>query len=432
VVFSELEHESVKSVPALMSRRLFWALCITAVISSLGPPLIALGTGGRQERVSGSTEGVGTLVTTATSSDLYLACSLALVAISAVALTWRLRAARTAPPTSRRNAIVSLTLMAAMVQVSNIFGPDDGGFVRTFPLLLMLSLGVWAIEISTCHLKVLGSCVVAVAALSLVFALTSPDAWIVASASDPDNSKALVGSRLLAGPYSQGNALGIVMSAGLPFAFALTRKRAQGLGVLCILSVIVLTGSRTSIIAAALTCCLWLVLVSVPLRLRKLVLQSTAICLGALTALLPYIFQNPATFTGRVGIWKTSLELARTSRVFGLGVYTFSPGGVVSNSLNFVRYEGHNSYVTMVSTGGLTLLTAFALTIAVAVRSATQMLSESLAPALFVCAFLALGLAETPLRLDTFSDQGWIVWLGLICVTLLRPHGEPPDRAVAR
>lgn len=223
--------------------------------------------------------------------------------------------------------------------------------------LIGLVVSVSAIQPRLRDLRVFGVLGVAVALYSIAFALVRPanafmvDTW--GSSGLP--GKAIIGGRLLAGPTSHSNTLGILLALCTPWVLLFDRRRLRlgALGVMiCTLAA---TASRTSLIAVGVALVLVLAwhLPTPAGRRAKAYLWLAASSL--ICATVPLLDVAEDAFSGRGGIWRRSLEAwqSQGSPLTGLGPY-WSPDAFVVGDPGLVaeHSSGHSLLIQWLVTGG--------------------------------------------------------------------------------
>ena len=181
---------------------------------------------------------------------------------------------------------------------------------------------------------------------------TMPSSWRT-------DDKALIGGSILAGPYSHSNALGLVLSVGLPLALWQLRGFWRLFAVFSIYGAILWTGSRSAIFAGAVLALLWF---SDGFgrggRLRPYRFATLFVAIVLFGTLLPLTVSDPASYTNRGAIWQASLDAFDGSPVFGLGVDAYGANSVISGALGSQVAHGHSLVVNSLVTSGVVGLIA--------------------------------------------------------------------------
>lgn len=241
--------------------------------------------------------------------------------------------------------------------------------------LILVVVAVWSLDIRAGSLRVLGICSAAVATYCLVFRLLS-----YAHANYPDtggnlfvSSKAVLGTDQVAAIFGHSNTYGIAMALSIPLAFALRRRLWQITTVGIEALGLVMSASRTGMIAAA-----WCLLSIVICRRQR---HGNRIACAAATVLLPAIavitvplaVRHASAFTDRGQIWISSAAMWHSHWLLGVGPSWYQQIANFDNSLGVDATSGHNLFVDWFTTAGLAgmILGAAVLTVcsSLAIRS---------------------------------------------------------------
>jgi O-antigen ligase len=395
--------------------------------ADLLPPLAGVLVEGRSGPVTATA-----ITTTSLALRLQSVAWLVLIGVALVIVVLGLASQPDGVPRPDATGVVLLLGVLAIAQLSGWLG--TGEYSPSRPVLVLL-LAAAAVSVSAPQAEVfslVGRITAAVAVVSVVLALVSPDAWMDPARTEGD-TKAILGSRLLAGFLGHENTLGIILAAGFPFVLDAFRGGARLCLALVTVVALVLTSSRTSLAALAVVLAAVLATRLLGRRAARPLLVAGAFGLLLLTVALPATAGDSA-FTERGAIWRLAAPAWTTDRLFGLGPYAFSRGTPLSSDLlrmlGYPVVHGHSTYVsTRTEVGWVGLVLLGLLLVRVLLKSA-RMFDDRPAPLLFVLALLALGTLETPLRLDTVADQAWLTW-GVVIVLAcypLRAHTGSADR----
>ncbi|GEM_PF-7103966 len=282
-----------------------------------------------------------------------------------------------------------------------------------------LGLGIWAAAPDLRELRIIGECAIVVAVVALVFALISSKAWMYQSLISPGQSKALVGKRLLAGPFGQDNQLGMFMAGGLPFVWLIDKKKIRRFGVLLVATALLLSGSRTSMIAVGVMALVVLLIRAARTRGSQVVAVWVAIAIVVgIVVILPVTTSDPAAYSDRGQIWIYSRIVWPQNWVFGLSPRAYTIDTPLTALIGGVHGHGHNTFVTLMTATGVLGVSLFALIFIVAVVKSTGALGVTAVPAAFMVLLSTISIAETPLRVDAFDGQAATLWIGLIAILL--------------
>ncbi|MCM6761085.1 hypothetical protein NB037_01520 [Rathayibacter sp. ZW T2_19] len=333
----------------------------------------------------------------------------------------------------RIGAVLALPLVTAALLASTWLATGSVGTTNKWWVPPLIAASLVAIGPALRELQVLGWVTGFVALFSLGFGLVSDKAFMLQTVFLEQSSKALIGDRLLAGPFAQMNVLGLSMAAGLPFVFLIERRRIRFVLVAATVAALVLSASRTSIIAvlfvvtAALTTVAFRTVAS-----RRLVLVGFfAVTLGV-QVLLPLLTTDPEAFTSRGDIWIRSIERWPLSPVFGFGTGAYAPGSVLAGLLGYASWHGHNVFISAITMGGLILLGAIIVLFVAAWSRAMALVPESIVPAVGLITITSIGWAEVSFRLDDFDGPSWVTWMAVLVPLILRSPEVAAEPARAR
>ncbi|KQY42819.1 hypothetical protein ASD18_17670 [Cellulomonas sp. Root137] len=352
------------------------------------------------------------------------ACFLAVVAVACWILARSLRGVQ-AP---LWHAVTFSTLLVAMSLVT-VVTSGSAPNLRTLVVLLLVCWTMRALRPSVRDLALFGYLTITLATVSLAMGVLSDAGWIFGSNIEGAETKGLIYSGLLAGPYSQMNPLGMALAMGLPFVSLVPRAWLRRAGYAFVLGALVLTASRTALVAAVVMLVVFLVSVAVRSSART-VLAAASLVISVVIVALPLSTENARAFTERGQVWVQALDTVRSGAgplTFGQGTKAFQAGSALTDSIGFVRNHGHNQAVTLLVMGGALALVCLGALIWAAVVRAAAVAPASLAPGLFVVCLLTIGVAETALRFEVFDGNAWIAWCGVFAIINLSadPTGVP-------
>ncbi len=318
-------------------------------------------------------------------------------------------------------ALLAVLIMVAGLQCVNALSLGLVHLSGRWYILPLIAIGLWSIGLHWNDLKVVGYFCAGVSVLSLLMAATTSRAWMVnaVDASSLNETKALIGSRLLAGPFAQMNNLGMSVAVGVPFCMLITHKWRRRLAIVAILATATLASSRTSLLAVLATVgCMFLFRVVKSDRARRA--WSTVLLLGisAVIVWLPLHTSDPHSFTNRGRIWLASREMWTDNWQIGLSTWAYVRQGPLLDVLQHPSYHGHNLFVTVFTCGGVVLIACMTPVAVSLIGRARSVLPYSYAPVLFTVIILTMSIAEMPLRIDSFEGASWVTWTALLALVL--------------
>ena len=271
-----------------------------------------------------------------------------------------------------RSRVVLLLLFVPLVSllprlyVSDHIGQDIFRFVELLTICLALSSATARFA----DLGIVAAIGVALASESLAYAAILPShAYMPEGMSE----KAILGSSVLAGSMSHSNSLGIFLALALPYV-SLWPVFLRLLASSLMWAVLVLSGSRTAIVAALVS--LGLVFVTSCLSSKSEVLLSKVLLFaaGALVIVLPFSASDPSAFSGRGAIWIWARSVGLDGDALLLGTSLEWPSGIDVLEGGLAR-SAHNLFLQLLYTGGLS---AVAITGFLLVRAGLILQAESL------------------------------------------------------
>lgn len=285
---------------------------------------------------------------------------------------------------------------------------------------------LWAARAGHQQFVVLGWLVVLTAAVSIALGTMAPsvalfhnDAGLVRPA------KALLPGGLLVGLFSHPNTLGQFLALGLPAVTVIERAAARWAGVAVVLVALVWTGSRTSMLAAVVAAAVAAGIGLTPHALRS---AASALSLGALSLLAllaPYVVSDPAAFTNRGYIWRSSLRRAGEEMWVGLGPGWYGDVGQTVLGLGPTVYHAHNQVIHSRVVGGLIAVALLFVVWAVAAVAAGRIARRrSLVAVGYLAALITVSWFEVPLG---FVDKTLMtpVVAAPLALVLFDPAGFP-------
>lgn len=313
-------------------------------------------------------------------------------------------------------ALLGVAMLWASMAIAT--GRLDAGATHSF-LLLVIAVAAWSIGLNVEDLVVLARIGVVIAIVCLLMGLTTDLAWT----DQDEDSKALVGSAVLAGFFPQMNPFGMSMAMTLPFTLLFKRTSIRIVGLLLICTALLFASSRTALIGAGIGLAIGLVLHLARGRARGLIGWTALLTISLASVLVP-MMSDDAAFTRRGAVWQAAIHLFPISPLWGYGPGAFGLSGPISKVVSGAYWHGHNTILTFAVVGGLCALIALAVFTIAAFRRAMQLGKVSVVPAVAVLTLVAIGIAEAPIRPDEFDGVGWVSWLALFSIASLKRSEE--------
>lgn len=151
------------------------------------------------------------------------------------------------------------------------------------------------------------------------------------------------------GLYLNENALGLVVAIGVGVCWFLFIGWQQLAVIVCLLTSVIATGSRTSIIASLVTAaiCMFLSRVDGGLRPKVDRIPGVRLMLILLAALWPFsiLFSGAADdLTGRPQLWASAMDYFVASPFFGWGASRWVTNGALGLFDSAANYSAHNQF----------------------------------------------------------------------------------------
>ncbi len=295
--------------------------------------------------------------------------------------------------------------------------------------LVAVVLAVCALRPSVSDLGVIGLAGVLVAAYSAAFYAILPDnaLFLISGADSIAVDKAVVANVVLAGPMSHSNALGSFLALTLPFIGLWRSRPRRLLGYGVVVAVLLLTASRTAIIAVGVIVAFALLRsLAAPFRART----ATAVALigaGASIVALPLLVTDSAAFSTRAAVWQGALTAwgGDGSPLFGIGAYWDRGVSASVTHLGPRTTSGHNLFVQWGVTGGLVMLALGFVLLVTLSRKALTLDRGRVVPVAtgYVLVLLTVSIAEFNLTFTVASQL--FVCTGLAMTALLVASEQP-------
>lgn len=224
---------------------------------------------------------------------------------------------------------------------------------------------------------------------------------------------------LVTGGYSHPNLLASIMCLGTAFSFYLSRE----FRVICNVSfglIILFTGSRTSLI------CFLLIIflnssISNSRRFTRTLLRGTLIVSGLSIIVVPLFQSSISSFSGRSGIWKSSMQLWATHPMFGGGPMTYLNLRRVFNDLGEYAFNGHNLFINTVTTLGIVGFLSFTIFISYNIKKLWKIEIHDRPIAVWLITFLALSILEVRFEIANLSQVGFVSWFAFGYILFRNP-----------
>lgn len=305
-------------------------------------------------------------------------------------------------------------------------GADPGIQIQVLAYQTIFCLALISLRPTIEDLKVVGGVGVAIAVTALLFALLLPE-----NAYMPEgwNEKLFPSLPVLAGPFNHSNNLGLLLAFCAPFTLLMTRKWWKWTAFLLIAGVIVLSASRTAMLAVGVSLAVFLVCQLWP-GASRLIASLSLMIAGALVVVVPLATEDPHEYSDRGMIWTWTFDQYHSS-----GDYIWGASSAWPDRLNEYApaTSAHNLFAHWLFIGGVALL-AFGIILIVTYASRTVRMLPGTVPLvaiLYMLTLLILSVAEYLLVLTPGSPYFLATFVPLVCV-LTQPRRERAPRPTAR
>lgn len=228
------------------------------------------------------------------------------------------------------------------------------------------------------------------------------------------------------------NALAMSMTLAMPFIYMAFRGWQGTFLTLYVAGMVTLTGSRTGLVTAGVTLLALLVIRPDARRADPAPGRSLLCAIGLAVVIgvgivLPFVVNDPASFTGRAALWKLArAELANPANLLhGTGVFGWDHVRETGQIDASEVYSVHNQWLQAAYSAGLIGLFFFLCCIGVLLWQAYRTYFTVVACVLVP--FLVLSITERPWPIDTADSMTWAVPGALLCYPLVRrrPAARP-------
>lgn len=406
--------------------RPLWKLVVVAYFCATAiPPLISIQQSGRQP---GTIWGIAVLAESRLADRVQIALFVVLGLLCLVAIA-------TGAPRPRRGATLGFLLLAVAVCVaSSLAAAAPSREYVPIVVNVLCATAVWRLAPDLRDLAFVGHVAATLAVGSIAFALLSDNAWMAGTLDPASESKAILGSAVLAGPYPHMNNLGMSIALAMPFVAGRRDVRLRVVEWTLLGAALLLTASRTSLIGVAAGLVFAAVVARVgSVRLRRTVTGVVLVAVGAVSLAMPWLTNESSAFTRRGQIWLWSRAAVAERPVTGYGISAFGNNSSLSDSIGKVAGAAHNLGLHYLVVGGVLAVLAVVACVAAAATAACRALDRSVAPATYLVVLLVISIAEMPFRVESTIGQAWVGIPLLVAVgTGLGLGGRSAPEPVAR
>ncbi|MGI3784513.1 MAG: O-antigen ligase family protein [Janthinobacterium lividum] len=286
-------------------------------------------------------------------------------------------------------------------------------------------VAVWLVRPGLRHLRLLGYLAGVVAVVSLLIGIVLPDQGVFRSldGSVIVEEKSIVPFGMLVGVFTHGNPLGQYLLMGLPLVALVPRRRLRAVLLAAMVVALVWSSARSTIAGAVALVAVVAVLSLLPADRRSVPARLVLWGGFGLVAVLPFVTTTDAAFTGRGGIWSSSLAIWRAHPWVGNGSDLYARIAQTSAYLGGTVYHGHNEMVQLLVTGGVVLAVLVGVLLLAAIRCATRTPGGGLVGVAILVALAGASLLEVSLLFDDNSVFDPVLLLPLATLLVGEPLG---------
>jgi O-antigen ligase len=269
-------------------------------------------------------------------------------------------------------------------------------------------------------LNVIASAGAVIIFLCVWMLITNPEIAFY-NASTFSDDKALIGSRILAGPFSHPNSLGAALLIISP-AYLSLKQFYRNLLLLSSFGAILMTGSRTSIFSFLI----WILILIMPAgkEVRKRILLLGTFCSFILMILLPFLNDQEGAFSNRGQIWINSRDYISRNPIFGYGVDFYSQE--LGRNSNFIRtaVTGHNLVIDILIRYGIVGILLLLIFFIIQMFKVYGCKDFSVIQGSYFFLLFISGITETHLSFPLMGEIGFFFWIIFPIVMLKKSTPE--------
>ncbi|WP_234542741.1 O-antigen ligase family protein [Streptomyces shenzhenensis] len=232
---------------------------------------------------------------------------------------------------------------------------------------------------------------------------------------------------LFRGVLGHENALGITLSVALPYVYLGFRGKARFVLSLYVAGMVVLTGSRTAVIAVAVTLLALAILrprVDTPADWWRIRVAWVVAVAGLVIGfVLPMMSSDSHGYTGRVYLWAATYKKMDSAPFLGFGRGALS--GFSQQHLNPLMYSVHNQFLDMRFAAGWIGFFLFLGILAVMIRNSGR--GQRLVMLTVLIAPIYIGITERPWSLAELDGMTFSLLAAMLCAVEASEEKGPPS-----
>ena len=204
-------------------------------------------------------------------------------------------------------------------------GSDPGSRLLVLAYLAVVCLALIALRPTTEDLKVVGGVGVVIALIAIFFALFFPETAYMPKGW---NQKLFPSLPALAGPLNHSNTLGLLLALCAPFTLLIRREWRKWTSLLLIAGVIVLSQSRTALLALGASLAVFLICKLWP-GMSRLTAGLSLVVAGMLVVTVPLTTEDSHAYSNRGMVWAWVLGQFHSAGQYMWGVNSTWPNRAI-------------------------------------------------------------------------------------------------------
>lgn len=321
----------------------------------------------------------------------------------AVFLLWR----TISDSTGRRVSIFGVAIMTSSMIAMVVDTSAWDSIIKGQPMVLLVVLAAASFGMPSREGAITGGALFAVsvcAAGSILGVITPDDVFL------PCPDKCSIAGELYMGATPHSNTLGLITAIGIPLVWLAFNGRTRLVMLAYLVVNLLLTGSRTSMLAAAVTLAV-LALTTPSVRgktvdgKRRFLLTCTVAIVTVVAVVLPFTRQPDTFATGRGYLWRIALDRFEQDPFLGAGLTAWDRFYAAGEFGAAAAYSTHNQWLEVLLLSGVVGAAAFGLGYASLIFGGDDSRRFVILPVLLTIAMLSV--TERPLSIGLINTMTW-------------------------
>ncbi|MGY4783663.1 O-antigen ligase family protein [Rhodococcus opacus] len=320
-------------------------------------------------------------------------------------LLWR--SARNAD--TRRISLFGIAVIGTSFVAMAVDTSAYDSIIKGQPMVLLVVLAAASFATPSREGAITGGALfaISVCATGAFLGLYSPDKVFM-----PCRDKCSLAGELYMAATPHSNTLGLITAIGIPFVWLAFKGPARFWMLVYIGANLVITGSRTSMFAAAAT--LVVLALTNPTNTgeglvgrRRALLTLGVVTSTAVAMILPFTGQPDAFATGRGYLWRIAVEQFEQTPFFGAGLTAWDRFYAAGEFGAAAAYSTHNQWLELMLLAGAVGAVIFALGWAILIFGGDDSRKFVVLPVLLTVALLSA--TERPLSIGLINTMTWVL-----------------------